>query len=613
MPNFIAGSFIKDSVQRLARCDAKASLVDLLIFKRALVLAAADAKAKGAAVPKSVTTGVTSPTYTSAIDQVARCEPGSPTWSANLPYYSPFGADRDKGKGFKSKKYPSNGPSDTASRWQNRGDGAPLESVPGTSPKQFRFVAQSATKLSAFFLMADAVEDPQLRPTLADTAVWWFRTTDLEARFGKKNPSIDDLIDGCAKDFDLNKEEISGLFASAKLPSQMLPLAFSSSCSPSEEYLQLPAESQEPAKAAGGAGGAQDDEERVAAVVDYIVGTGFVFQPWQVAAFIAAARTKPFIILAGISGTGKTKLPRLVAEATGAEFINIPVRPDWTDSSELLGYERLDGTFVPGRLLRVAKNAADNPTKQFFVMLDEMNIARVEYYLAEVLSHIEERFRVDGRIVSRSMSPSRSDPNWKDVGLPSNLCIVGSVNMDESTQSFSKKVLDRSFVIEFSDIDLSAVGSVTAGQKLATWTAKDWEQSYLTLAEFPDSAAPFVAEVITALVAINDCLEPAQLQVGYRVRDEIVLFCANARACIAAFTTLEQAGVDPLDLAISMKILPRIQGSGAVVGGALERLNKWASPAASGEQTKSTFPYSAERLGIMLKRLKSAGFTSYWL
>ena len=230
-----------------------------------------------------------------------------------------------------------------------------------------------------------------------------------------------------------------------------------------------------------------------------------------------------------------------------------------------------------------------------------------------MLSHIEERFRVDGRVVSRSMSPGRSDANWKDVGLPSNLCIVGSVNMDESTQSFSKKVLDRSFVIEFSDIDLSAVGSVTPGQKPAAWSAKDWEQRYLTLAEYPDRTAPFVAEVIEALVAINECLEPAQLQVGYRVRDEIVLFCANARACVSGFTTLEEAGVDPLDLAISMKILPRIQGSGAVVGAALERLNKWAAPAATGAEPKSTFPYSAERLGIMLKRLRSAGFTSYWL
>src|SRR3546814_12190490 len=105
-------------------------------------------------------------------------------------------------------------------------------------------------------------------------------------------------------------------------------------------------------------------------------------------------------------------LPEWVAEAESANFRRIPVRPDWTDSSVLLSYERRGSgaTFVPDHLLRVAREAQQNPQQQFFVLLDEMNVARVEYYLAEVLSHIEEReAQADGSIASDPLVPNASE------------------------------------------------------------------------------------------------------------------------------------------------------------------------------------------------------------
>lgn len=616
MALYLAAANVKQAVQRLSASAAKGSLTDYLIFKRALRIGAEEARKTRSNEPKAVTTGTASEPFSRAIVEMAGCAPtaGGSGWTG-LPYFSPFGAERDKGHGFKSAKYPSNGPSDTVGRWQSRGS-TPLQLVDGSRPKQYTFTSRTPEQLAEFFLNTEAVAAPESRPSLAEAALWWFRFTDLEERFGKE-PTAEELVAACVEDLGLAENEISGLFAPWKVPHDMAPLAFAAHPPPPPDILPAPSALQkqaEPARAPRGtATTPANEEERVASVVQYVSSSGFVFHPWQVAAFIVAARTKPFIILAGISGTGKTKLPRLVAEATGAEFINIPVRPDWTDSSDLLGYERLEGTFRPGQLLQVALDATSNPEKQYFVMLDEMNIARVEYYLAEVLSHIEERFRVGGRVLSKPLAPTCSDSKWRDVVLPSNVCIIGSVNMDESTQSFSKKVLDRAFVIEFSDIDLSAIGTTSSeGAAPQQWSSQDWAQKYLTLAEYPSRGGPEVTEVVDALVAINDCLEPAQLQIGYRVRDEIALFCANASACIENFTTLGQGGVDPLDLAVSMKILPRIQGSGAIIGAALERLGKWAAPATDGS-SKRVYPYSAERIGLMLQRLNSSGFTSYWL
>ncbi len=126
-------------------------------------------------------------------------------------------------------------------------------------------------------------------------------------------------------------------------------------------------------------------------LVDAIAAKGFIFHPWQVATYITALRTKPFVILAGISGTGKSKLPDLVSKLTSGKCERVSVRPDWTDSSEVLGYVDLNDRFRPGRVLQQAKDAASDPSQFHVCLIDEMNLARVEHYFAEVLSAIEDR------------------------------------------------------------------------------------------------------------------------------------------------------------------------------------------------------------------------------
>jgi hypothetical protein len=347
-------------------------------------------------------------------------------------------------------------------------------------------------------------------------------------------------------------------------------------------------------------------------VVGYIAGRGFNFQTWQVAAFVTAVRTKPFVILAGISGTGKTKLPQLVADATGAECRIVPVRPDWTDSSDLLGYERLDNEFIPGHLLQLCREAAESPERQHFFVLDEMNIARVEYYFAEVLSVLETRIVEDGVLVSEPLSPRAPEP-WGTVRLPANVCIVGTVNMDETTHGFSRKVLDRAFVIELADVDLHRIQGVDPDVAPAGWPIENWQLPFLRLADVPDvDHDARVTASVTALTAVNGVLERGQLQVGYRVRDEVALFCVNASDCAASFVDADETVVSPLDLCLTMKVLPRIQGGGALVRQVLDGLKDWIAPDADAA-TNTKFPQTLKRVDLMLTRLAETGFTSYWI
>lgn len=358
-------------------------------------------------------------------------------------------------------------------------------------------------------------------------------------------------------------------------------------------------------------------DAKVVNLLTFTEQAGFVYEPWQVAAFVTAVRTKPFVVLAGVSGLGKTKLPRLVERATNAELTIKPVKPDWTDSTEVIGYEDLADKFHPGALLQAASAATADPDRQHFFLLDELNLARVEYYLAEFLSLLEERWRddADGTVKSpplaESAPPDTHGNDWSSVYLPGNFAVIGSVNMDETTHGFSRKVLDRAFILEFGDVDLANFG--TPGSPTpSSWDASDWQPEYLRIAEYPDPDNDAkIEDVVQVLSKLNEHLAEQQLHVGYRVRDEIALFCVHAQAVLPSFVTLSGEDVDPLDLAIMMKILPRIQGGSQGIRVLLDALAIWAAGGEDG--TGRQFSFCAKRIAIMKDRFDQEGFTSYWL
>jgi len=372
-------------------------------------------------------------------------------------------------------------------------------------------------------------------------------------------------------------------------------------------------------------------------LIENVRATGFIYQPWQLAAFVTAVRTKPFVILAGVTGTGKSKLPVIVSDLTGGYSRLVSVKPDWTDSTDVLGYTDLRNEFRAGELLRFARAAATNPNMFHTCVIDEMNIARVEHYFAEVLSRMEERESdtAHGGYMSGTLfdaSDEQLDENWRNVRIPSNMAIVGTVNMDESTHGFSKKVLDRAFTIELSDIDLSKWQNDVNQVAGEFWPASTWYPRAVRLGELDasDSDTEIIVSVIEVLESLNGILKHGQLQVGYRSRDEIVLFVLNAAELQEYFVTDSGVAVDPLDLAIHMKILPRIIGGGHAVKRVVRELLLWAWDGTRSDKEpealievwdKAGRPESIEdarygrtaaRLCLMYERF-AEGFTSYWL
>lgn len=605
MTAYLSRETIKGAVERLGLSRGQSALTDYLVFKRALVLA--NESATNAPIT-SVVTGTKSEPYVRAIEELARVDDVD-----DRPFFSPFGARRDTGRGYKSKKYPSNGPSDTVSRWAAR-PARPLELVPDTSPKEFAPIDRTADELEAFLLIEGTPANCSgEKPNLLDLAIWLHRDTPVEE--SNLEDGAAGLVAETKSALGLGAAELDGLFDTDL---EGIHLALGDAPVDPVDYLPVaPTQAKKASVPTASGVPAKISDSDVAEVVGFVAAQGFVFDPWQVAAFVTAARTKPFVILAGISGTGKTKLPRLVADATGAHLRRIAVRPDWTDSSELLGYERLDGTFVPGELLRIAREASEHPDQQFFALLDEMNVARVEYYLAEILSHIEERVRLDdGKLGSAALAPN-SPAEWSSIQLPGNLCIVGSVNMDETTFGFSRKVLDRSFVIEFSTVSLSVVNPVEDTKEAQAWDVSRWQVSALSLGEHPLRDHEDVSRVVAALETINRALAPVQMQVGYRVRDEVAMFVLGSHDCAESFVGEDESVINPLDLGIAMKVLPRIQGSGVAIRTALERLEAWADPDSADDSTTGlsteSFPFCADRISMMLNRLDETGFTSFWL
>ncbi|PAP76165.1 McrB family protein [Rubrivirga marina] len=385
---------------------------------------------------------------------------------------------------------------------------------------------------------------------------------------------------------------------------------------------------------------APEDFDRAAAMerlLGDLASRGYRYAPWAVAAYVTALRTKPFVLLAGVTGVGKSRLPVLVAEATGGTSTVLPVRPDWTDPAETMGFVDLGGRFRPGAVLRAAHGAAEDPDRFHTLVFDEMNLGRPEHYLAEVLSRIEQRAPAPGGYESPPLlteTLQAGDALWQAVRLPPTLGLVGTVNVDESAHAFSRKVLDRAFVIELVARDLGDWQSASVEESTDRWPAEAWTPRAVRLGELTgltgDEHAS-VARTVGAVTEAGHVLAPSGLGVGYRTRDEAALFVLHAAEAPGAFRDEAEAPVDPLDLALLTKLVPRLDGARSAARSAAYGLLGWTLDGSTADARDAErivddwitdgrpealpdarFPRTAARLARIVEGALDDGVASFW-
>lgn len=367
--------------------------------------------------------------------------------------------------------------------------------------------------------------------------------------------------------------------------------------------------------------------------------------------YLTALRTKPFMLLAGISGTGKSRIVREMAKACWKEgdpeygknhprnFCMVQVKPNWHDSSELIGYvSRLNGEkFVVGPFLRFLAAAIKESEVPYFLCLDEMNLAPVEQYFAEYLSVIESRkLNPDGTITTdpiieyentdaygslidqlfdtpEERKAYKTDEGGKRLTIPQNLFVVGTVNMDETTFSFSRKVLDRAMTIEMNEVDLHGGLERGTGNEIG-YIGNSIIGDAAEGCDIYEDNRDLCDQVLAYLEKVNAILEDSPFKIAYRTRNEFLMYAVNRKA-LAPDSQLWQT----LDEMTSMKILSRIEGDEERTKKVLDGLNTLVKEQIVdkiGENADGTSALSgsisATKIEEMLAKLKATSFTSYW-
>ena len=400
----------------------------------------------------------------------------------------------------------------------------------------------------------------------------------------------------------------------------------------------------------------------------------------DVVSYLSVIRTKPFLLLAGISGTGKSRIVKEMAyascpdegdlredETSPGNYCLVEVKPNWNDSTELLGYETVldGGNYHLTKFVKFLIKAMQHENVPFFVCLDEMNLAAVEQYFAEFLSILESRKDVDGTIKSEPLIPAaifekyqqklhkelfptkdssntstgagcyttddgtavylhRTYAKLMEEGLriPRNLIVVGTVNMDDTTYQFSRKVIDRAMTIEMNEVNLNDMFDIEKPDALSYredvvdkgWFFAPFAQSNNALQQMNNDERELLAKKIKTTIGQTDAdsiTTPSSLEailgktpfrIAYRVVNELILhfYALRQENKKAEFEDLYKKALDNI---LMMKVLPRIEGNEDLVKAPLAQLATW---------TEVAYPKANAKIVEMRERLERSHFTSFW-
>lgn len=405
-------------------------------------------------------------------------------------------------------------------------------------------------------------------------------------------------------------------------------------------------------------------------------------------AYMAAIKTKPFLILGGFSGTGKSLLVKRLAFATcpcdgvlntsetsPGNYLLVSVKPNWHDATDITGFRSsVNRNYYVTDFMRFLVKAKHHPEVPFFVCLDEMNLAPVEEYFADFLSVIESRKRKqDGTVVTDAIVPAsvfnandyaddfniflqlglkpinqvkditeftakikkaeedESDffeQSWlvdelKRDGLtiPQNVVIVGTVNMDDTTNSFSRKVIDRAMTFETivgkfdktyfdSDVKLGYVKNYCKGAFFISDEVRATEMLEEGRFELPEDEKMLIINFINS---INSDLSGTPFKISYRILNETILLYRAKKQIAELLKEEHEDGVNInvdlnsiFDDVLMQKVLPRIEGDYEKCDACLVKLSARAD--------RNNWEQSYDKIEFMIKRFGSdhSGFTSFW-
>lgn len=358
-----------------------------------------------------------------------------------------------------------------------------------------------------------------------------------------------------------------------------------------------------------------------------IASANLVFDDKLLARYVASLLTKPFVILTGLSGSGKTKLAQAFAQwicQDENQYCILPIGADWTNREPILGYPNAlkQGDYVKpdNRVLDVICEANKNPDLPYFVILDEMNLSHVERYFADFLSAMEsgEAITLFPEGVSQNGVPA-------NLRLPQNLFIVGTVNIDETTYMFSPKVLDRANTIEFrvSKEEIKQFFAISQDLDLNNLKAKgrDMAKNFVELSknrQFANGETKLVAQTITSFF---DHLKKAGAEFGFRTSSEIIRLI-NQLSIVEPTLSLNEK----LDVGIMQKLLPKLHGSRRKLCPILLTLGKLCvtdkinsiekevfdlEDYNYNDADKTKYPISLEKIVRMYRGAVDNGYTSY--
>lgn len=406
-------------------------------------------------------------------------------------------------------------------------------------------------------------------------------------------------------------------------------------------------------------------------------------------AYMAAIKTKPFLILGGFSGTGKSLLVKSLAfttcpcdgvlntsETSPGNYLLVSVKPNWHDATDITGFRSsVNRNYYVTDFMRFLVRAKLHPNVPFFVCLDEMNLAPVEEYFADFLSVIESRKRKkDGAIVTDAIVPASvfNDKDYADdfdiflkIGLkpinevkditeftakikesdsdesdffeqswlveelkrdgltiPQNVIIIGTVNMDDTTNSFSRKVIDRAMTFETivgtfdssyfdSDVTLGYVKNYRKGELFISDEVRAtemMEDGRFTLSDEEKN------RIIGFINDINSDMEGTPFKISYRILNETILLYRAKQKIVELMGEEEKKdGVEVntdlntiFDDILMQKVLPRIEGDFEKCDKCLVKLGDRAE--------RMEWKQSSEKIEFMIKRFGKdhSGFTSFW-